>query len=54
MGTQGAEVKTIRPAWGKENLTITEKKKKTVSSEWVYKMCHALCTLVCVSVALKW
>lgn len=26
MGTQGAEVKTIRPAWGKENLTITEKK----------------------------
>ena len=41
MGTQGAEVRTNRPAWGEENLTITEK-KKTVSSEWVYKKCHAL------------
>lgn len=28
MGTQGAEVCTNRPAWGKDNLTITEKKKK--------------------------
>jgi len=26
MGTQGAEVCTSRPAWGKDNLTITEKK----------------------------
>lgn len=53
MGTQGAEVSTNRPAWGKENLTITEK-KKPVSSEWVCKKCPAfrylsVCACVCCS-----
>lgn len=52
MGTQGAEVSTNRPAWGKENLTITEK-KKPVSSERVCKKCHALMYLsVCVALQM--